>query len=81
MFLTADQRVMSVLLLVQLAPRAKARVNDMQVIQIMCKLQKVFQECVNTSDRPSSACFFFRQICTLDPAREAQMICYRFRFF
>lgn len=58
MFSTADQCVMSVLPLVQLAPRAKARVNDMQVRQIMCKLQKVFQVCVSTSDRPSSACFF-----------------------
>lgn len=84
MFSTADQCVMSALSLVQLAPRAKARVNDMQVIQIMCKLQKVFQVCVSTSDRPSSAWvfyFFLGQICTLDPAREAQMICYRPRFF
>ncbi len=24
--------------------------NDMQVIQIMCKLQRVFQVCVNTRD-------------------------------
>lgn len=28
--------------------------NDMQVIQIMCKLQKVFQVCVNTRDSPPS---------------------------
>lgn len=28
--------------------------NDMQVIQIMCKLQKVFQMCVNTDDSTPS---------------------------
>lgn len=28
--------------------------NDMQVIQIMCKLQKVFQVCVNTHDSSPS---------------------------
>lgn len=81
MFSTADQCVMSVLSLVQLAPLAKACVNDMQVIEIMCKLQKVFQVCVSTPDRPSSAFlkifYFFGQICILDPGRQAQQTCYR----
>lgn len=85
MFSAADHSeilsVMSVPSLVQLAPLAKACVNDMQVIQIMCKLQKVFQVCVSTPDRPSTACFFLfsslGQICILDPGREARMTCCR----
>lgn len=64
--------------LVQLAPPAKARVNDTQVIEIMCKLQKVFQVCVSAADRPSRACIFC-WICTLDPGREAQMTCHEGR--
>lgn len=51
---------------------AKARVNDTQVIEIMCKLHKVFQVCVSAADRPSRARIFC-WICTLDPGREAQM--------
>lgn len=53
-----SQPVRGLLSLVQLAPPAKARVNDAQVREIMCKLQKVFQVCVSAADRPSTACIF-----------------------
>ncbi|TNN54810.1 hypothetical protein EYF80_035016 [Liparis tanakae] len=46
-----------------------ASLNDMQVIQIMCELQKVFQVYVNMHDRTSHRIYSCR-ICTLDPGQE-----------
>lgn len=39
-----------------------SRFNDMQVIQIMCKLPKVFQVCVNTRDSSPGECIFVEYV-------------------
>lgn len=47
-------QILSLLLLTLLKFSKCSWYNDMQVIQIMCKLQKVFQVCVNTHDSSPS---------------------------